>query len=389
MTLPPSPEFLADTEPDHRAPTIDNDATTTQLELLARVIMRGGDARLRAAFLTAASSTCSPRNTRMAVGRSIFRSSRAITPTSRITTMPWSACSSCSAKRPRARALRFVDRGPPRARGRCGGAKGMACILRTQVKQDGRLTAWCAQHDEHTFAPAWARNFEPPSLSGNESVGSCEFPDGDRASLARSHRRHRGRGRPGSRRQGNRACGSTRRRARTAKKTATPSPIRPRRLCGRASTTWKRIARSICGRDNVIHYDFNEISGNAAPVTATRHLARQAAGEGLSPLASEESTAMSIFGLRAREVGGALCPDGERTRPVSRGIKPLPHFRNLRIRWDCWLDLGAVRRPVCRRSQTRTSLSRPTAAASTPRPGSDQRRADEDRPGQSALGDLR
>lgn len=45
------------------------------------------------------------------------------------------------------------------------------CILRTQVRQDGRLTGWCAQHDVETLAPAWARNFEPPSLSGFETVG--------------------------------------------------------------------------------------------------------------------------------------------------------------------------------------------------------------------------
>ena len=58
-------------------------------------------------------------------------------------------------------------------------------ILRTQVKQNGRLTAWCAQHDEHTFAPAWARNFEPPSLSGSESVGIVRFLMGiDRPSPA-------------------------------------------------------------------------------------------------------------------------------------------------------------------------------------------------------------
>jgi PelA/Pel-15E family pectate lyase len=53
--------------------------------------------------------------------------------------------------------------------------QGIACILRTQVKQGGRLTAWCAQHDETTFAPAWARKFEPPSLSGNETVGLVNF----------------------------------------------------------------------------------------------------------------------------------------------------------------------------------------------------------------------
>ena len=47
--------------------------------------------------------------------------------------------------------------------------KGVECILKTQVKQNGKLTVWCAQHDEHTLAPAKARAYELPSLSGAES----------------------------------------------------------------------------------------------------------------------------------------------------------------------------------------------------------------------------
>jgi PelA/Pel-15E family pectate lyase len=54
-------------------------------------------------------------------------------------------------------------------------ARGLDCILRTQVRQDGKLTAWCAQHDAQTLAPAWARAYEPPSLSGAESVGIVRF----------------------------------------------------------------------------------------------------------------------------------------------------------------------------------------------------------------------
>jgi PelA/Pel-15E family pectate lyase len=49
------------------------------------------------------------------------------------------------------------------------------CILKTQVMQDGKLTVWCAQHDERTLAPAKARAYELPSLSGNESVGIVRF----------------------------------------------------------------------------------------------------------------------------------------------------------------------------------------------------------------------
>src|SRR5436189_5372651 len=48
---------------------------------------------------------------------------------------------------------------------------GVDCILKCQVKVDGRLTVWCAQHDEKTLAPRPARTFELASLSGAESVG--------------------------------------------------------------------------------------------------------------------------------------------------------------------------------------------------------------------------
>jgi unsaturated rhamnogalacturonyl hydrolase len=53
--------------------------------------------------------------------------------------------------------------------------KGVDCILRCQVRIGGEPTVWCAQHDEQTFAPARARSFELPSLSGFESVGIVRF----------------------------------------------------------------------------------------------------------------------------------------------------------------------------------------------------------------------
>lgn len=56
---------------------------------------------------------------------------------------------------------------------RCKAAfdKGIDIILKTQYKQNGVLTAWCAQHDELTLEPAKARAYELPSLSGQESAG--------------------------------------------------------------------------------------------------------------------------------------------------------------------------------------------------------------------------
>ncbi|OIR00119.1 pectic acid lyase [mine drainage metagenome] len=53
--------------------------------------------------------------------------------------------------------------------------KGVQCILKTQIKVNGKLTVWCAQYDEINYQPAKARAYELPSLSGEESVGIVEF----------------------------------------------------------------------------------------------------------------------------------------------------------------------------------------------------------------------
>ncbi|MGZ8901525.1 MAG: pectate lyase [Limisphaerales bacterium] len=53
--------------------------------------------------------------------------------------------------------------------------RGVECILKSQIRANGALTAWCAQHDEVTFEPRPARTFELVSLSGAESVGILEL----------------------------------------------------------------------------------------------------------------------------------------------------------------------------------------------------------------------
>lgn len=53
--------------------------------------------------------------------------------------------------------------------------KGMDCVLKTQIVEDGVPTAWCQQHDEKSLAPAWARKFEPPCISNGESAGIVLF----------------------------------------------------------------------------------------------------------------------------------------------------------------------------------------------------------------------
>lgn len=48
-------------------------------------------------------------------------------------------------------------------------------ILNSQIVSEGKLTAWCAQHDPVTYEPVSARAYELASISGNESVAIVQF----------------------------------------------------------------------------------------------------------------------------------------------------------------------------------------------------------------------
>ena len=69
----------------------------------------------------------------------------------------------------------FVD--DPALVKRCTNAfdRGVDCILMTQYRQNGKLTGWCAQHDENTLEPALGRSYELPSLSGGEGADVVLF----------------------------------------------------------------------------------------------------------------------------------------------------------------------------------------------------------------------
>jgi len=53
--------------------------------------------------------------------------------------------------------------------------KAIDYILKAQIVSQGKLTAWCAQHDPVTYEPRGARAYELPSISGSESVGVVKF----------------------------------------------------------------------------------------------------------------------------------------------------------------------------------------------------------------------
>lgn len=68
----------------------------------------------------------------------------------------------------------FVD-AERRVRAEEAVALGAQLILDAQIRQNGVRTVWSAQHDERSLEPAWGRAYEPPSLSGSESVGVTRF----------------------------------------------------------------------------------------------------------------------------------------------------------------------------------------------------------------------
>ncbi len=70
--------------------------------------------------------------------------------------------------------------------------RGINCILKCQIKEDGKLTVWCQQHDNIDFHPCGARTFELPSKCGEESTGitlllmSIEHPNKEIINSVRS-----------------------------------------------------------------------------------------------------------------------------------------------------------------------------------------------------------
>jgi len=68
----------------------------------------------------------------------------------------------------------FVDEAT-RARARGAVQRGIGLIVKSQIRVGGKLTAWCAQHDEQTLDPRDARAYEHASISGRESVEIVRF----------------------------------------------------------------------------------------------------------------------------------------------------------------------------------------------------------------------
>jgi PelA/Pel-15E family pectate lyase len=164
--------------------TFDNGATFGELRFLARAFRATGDGRDRDAFLKGLDLTLSAQYPNGGFPQK--------SPTSKagydrhITFNDGTMVNILEFLRDVAGAddFAFVD-DTRRAAARRAFDRGIACIVACQIKVNGALTAWCAQHDAGTMEPSKARSYELPSLSGGESAGlllllmSLERPNPD------------------------------------------------------------------------------------------------------------------------------------------------------------------------------------------------------------------
>ena len=170
-----SPEKLAKLQKDGRANTIDNGATTLPMRFLAMVHGAAPDEKYQAAFARGVDYLIESQYPNG--GFPQFYPLRGDKYYSRITYNDGAMGRAMALLRDVAGGEAPYDLVDETTRAKAARAVelGIDCILKTQVVQAEKPTAWCAQHDEKTLEPAWARAYEPPSLSGSESVGIVRF----------------------------------------------------------------------------------------------------------------------------------------------------------------------------------------------------------------------
>ncbi len=172
--LGPADRARVNDERDQADSTIDNGATYTQMRYLARVFAATRLDRFRTSFLRALDYLLASQYPNG--GWPQFyplrpNYSRHITFNDDAMASVLTLLREVAGGRP---PFEWVD-AARRRRASAAVARGVDVILKTQVRINGRLTAWCAQHDEKTLQPAGARTYEHPSLSGRESVGIVRF----------------------------------------------------------------------------------------------------------------------------------------------------------------------------------------------------------------------
>jgi len=154
--------------------TFDNGATHTEVRHLAKAFLKSGDKRYQEAFLKGVEFMLAAQYANGGWPQTHPKPSGYST---HLTFNDGAMIGVMSALRDISRDKKAYPFVSDKLRKRCAQAveRGIPCILKCQIEVDGKKTAWCAQHDERTFAPQGARSYELPSISGAESVGVVRF----------------------------------------------------------------------------------------------------------------------------------------------------------------------------------------------------------------------
>ena len=155
--------------------TFDNGATLSEMRFLAKVYTYRKDERYRNAFLKAFNYILEaqydnggwPQFYPVRKGRSVSYSGQ-VTYNDNAYVNVMNMLRDIFTDAPCFRSLALGDE--VRAQAKASFDKGVDCILKSQILIDGKLTAWCAQHDSVTLQPVKARAYELPSISGAESA---------------------------------------------------------------------------------------------------------------------------------------------------------------------------------------------------------------------------
>jgi len=147
----------------------DNEATTAQMRFLARAYNASGDARYRRAFLGGLDYTLRaqyPSGGWPQVYPLVSGFRAYVTLNDHAMTHVMELLRDIQ----RRDGFEFVD---PRRRSAARAAfeMGLDYLLKAQIRVNGRLTAWCQQHDPVTYDPRSGRSYEHVSLASAESAG--------------------------------------------------------------------------------------------------------------------------------------------------------------------------------------------------------------------------
>lgn len=168
----PGESFYSESDGWHYIATLDNDGTTEPLRFLAAAYQAHGDVRYRDAFLRGLQylyaaqfpTGCWPQVYPLQGGYHdavTFNDEATVNALRLLRDVAWGR-------------FEFVPE-PARARAAEALARGVDCLVASQVVVNGVRTGWGQQHDPLTLAPTSGRSYELAGLSGRESAEITEF----------------------------------------------------------------------------------------------------------------------------------------------------------------------------------------------------------------------